>query len=97
MSLVLMTYNGFPVYILENKSRPQYKQFILPTGFVISHDPNNPQIFVKTLGSGLFPLSDLRYMNQNDRHLFEEYKELYYQMKLKEVPNNIHLSIEKEN
>lgn len=97
MSFVLMTYKGFPVYILENKSRPQYKQFILPTGFVISHDPKCPQIFVKTLESGLIPLTDLRYMNQNDKHLFDEYKELYSQMKLKEVPNNIHLSIEKEN
>ena len=52
---ILMTYNNFPVYILENPSLPQYKQYILPIGFVITHDPKMPQIFVKTLESGLIP------------------------------------------
>ena len=93
---ILMTYKEFPVYILENPSRPQYKQYILPIGFVIAHDPKMPQIFVKTLDSGLIPLSDLRYMNQNDKHLFEDNPELFSKMVLKEVPNNFHLTFEKE-
>lgn len=93
---ILMTYKGFPVYVLKNKSRPQYKQYILPIGFVIAHDPKMPQIFVKTLDSGLIPLSDLRYMNQNDKHLFEDNPELFSQMELKEVTNNFHLTFEKE-
>lgn len=93
---ILMTYNEFPVYILENPSRPQYKQYILPIGFVITHDPKMPQIFVKTLESGLIPLSDLRYMNQNDKHLFDDNQELFKKFVLKEVPNNFHLTFEKE-
>lgn len=90
---ILMTYNEFPVYILE---KPR-KQYILPIGYVITHDPNRQEIFVKTLGNGLIPLSDLRYMNQNDRYLFSGNPELFSKMVLKEVPNHFRLTFEKEN
>lgn len=90
---ILLTYNDFPVYILERRG---YKQVILPIGFVIQHDPKFPKIFVRTNDSGLIPLEDLRYFNQNDKPLLKDNPELFSRMVLKEVPNNLNLVLKEK-
>lgn len=87
----ILTYNGSPVYFL--KDRPNAGP-IIPIGFLIDHNPECPQVFVKTSQNGVIPFEDLRYANQSDEEWFSKNNpEWRIQMELKNIGKTLFATI----
>lgn len=72
MKMQILSYNGFPVFVLENeKDAGKIKQLIFPKE--VFYDIWQKELFVKC-DSGLIPFSDLRLPTTLDSWIWETYQ-----------------------